>query len=339
LASAELCDDGDATNGDGCDNNCTPTGCGNGIASSGEGCDDGNAVDGDGCDTNCSASACGNGISAGREGCDDGNDTNGDGCDDNCSLTVCGNGVLTNGEACDDANRSDGDGCSALCAVEPLLIRSRPFEGAVAGCSAGGVRIQYGYDADHDGTLDDREVKNTDHVCSGAPGAASPAGPEAEEGEAGPAGLDTVSRLTRIVAGDETCAVGGVLVEFGRDRDRDGLLSDSEVEQRQTLCDATSPGSALFEIVPLDTGDAKCPSGGVSVRSGLDDGSEAGNGRLEADEVDSQRELCSSAPSVIIAAGEAGECGVRRVDGTASARWSIVALLLAAVTWMRRRRS
>ena len=39
----EECDDGDLQNGDGCDNNCTVTGCGNGILTDGEVCDDGGA--------------------------------------------------------------------------------------------------------------------------------------------------------------------------------------------------------------------------------------------------------------------------------------------------------
>jgi len=49
----ELCDDGNLTNGDGCDNNCTPTACGNGILTNGEQCDDGNLIPGDGCDATC----------------------------------------------------------------------------------------------------------------------------------------------------------------------------------------------------------------------------------------------------------------------------------------------
>ena len=51
--AGEACDDGNGTNGDGCDNNCTATRCGNGVVTRGERCDDGNVVDGDGCDSNC----------------------------------------------------------------------------------------------------------------------------------------------------------------------------------------------------------------------------------------------------------------------------------------------
>ena len=42
LEGTEQCDDGNLTNGDGCDANCTNTACGNGIATAGEACDDGN---------------------------------------------------------------------------------------------------------------------------------------------------------------------------------------------------------------------------------------------------------------------------------------------------------
>jgi cysteine-rich repeat protein len=114
----ETCDDGDAINGNGCDNNCRTTGCGNGLRTAGEACDDGNAIDGDGCDNNCTVTGCGNGIQSASEQCDDGNVVNGDGCDNNCTPTSCGNGVQTVGEGCDDGNQAAGDGCRADCTPE-----------------------------------------------------------------------------------------------------------------------------------------------------------------------------------------------------------------------------
>jgi trimeric autotransporter adhesin len=115
----EVCDDGNAINGDGCDNNCTVTACGNGVMTAGEGCDDGNQANGDGCDDNCTLTACGNGIMTAGEACDDGNQTNGDGCERTCTLTpaTCGNHLVDEGEACDDGNRSDGDGCDSNCTL------------------------------------------------------------------------------------------------------------------------------------------------------------------------------------------------------------------------------
>src|SRR5262249_55232149 len=49
----EQCDDGNLTDGDGCDSTCRKTGCGSGVVTAGETCDDGNLIDGDGCDSNC----------------------------------------------------------------------------------------------------------------------------------------------------------------------------------------------------------------------------------------------------------------------------------------------
>jgi large repetitive protein len=55
----EQCDDGNKVNGDGCENDCTPTKdnggdkCGDGIKGPTEQCDDGNTVNGDGCEADC----------------------------------------------------------------------------------------------------------------------------------------------------------------------------------------------------------------------------------------------------------------------------------------------
>ncbi|MBI5503179.1 MAG: DUF4215 domain-containing protein [Deltaproteobacteria bacterium] len=115
VAAGEACDDGNRSDGDGCDSNCTATGCGNGVVTGSEQCDDGNWVDDDGCDANCRPSGCGNGVAGAGEECDDGNLTSGDGCDANCTTSRCGNGVVAGGEACDDGNSVDGDGCDSNC--------------------------------------------------------------------------------------------------------------------------------------------------------------------------------------------------------------------------------
>ena len=94
------------------------TGCGNGIKEGAEQCDDGNAVNGDGCDNNCTITACGNGIKTAAEACDDGNTKNGDGCRANCTIEACGDGVKDPQEACDDGNTAAGDCCSPTCTFE-----------------------------------------------------------------------------------------------------------------------------------------------------------------------------------------------------------------------------
>ncbi len=140
----------------GCDGSptCTlpmPPGCGDGINNQGgiEICDDGNALAGDGCNGACqvepnwtcpAAGACARAFVCGDstinpgEVCDDGNAVDGDGCNATCTLqnpgfscvpgircvstTVCGNRRVEPGETCDDGNAAAGDGCSAACALE-----------------------------------------------------------------------------------------------------------------------------------------------------------------------------------------------------------------------------
>jgi len=128
----EVCDDGNTVSGDGCDANCTPTGCGNGIVTGTEQCDDGNTVSGDGCSETCQSEAatCGDGNEELPETCDDGNLISGDGCDANCTPTGCGNTIITSGEQCDDGNTISGDGCSSTCQSEVPECGDSQVEGA-----------------------------------------------------------------------------------------------------------------------------------------------------------------------------------------------------------------
>jgi cysteine-rich repeat protein len=90
--------------------------CGDGEIQLAEQCDDGNATDGDRCLNNCEIAVCGDGVTrAGVEQCDDGNSNNGDLCRNNCTLVTCGNNVLDSGEDCDDGNAQDNDRCPADC--------------------------------------------------------------------------------------------------------------------------------------------------------------------------------------------------------------------------------
>lgn len=109
--------------------------CGNGTIETGENCDDGNASDGDGCSAAClidegwycdgavpsvCTTICGDSIiGAPAESCEDGNDVNTDDCTNECQVAVCGDGILWDGvEVCDDGGTDAGDGCDATCAIE-----------------------------------------------------------------------------------------------------------------------------------------------------------------------------------------------------------------------------
>jgi cysteine-rich repeat protein len=149
VSGAEQCDDMNLINGDGCDNNCTTTACGNGITAGAETCDDSDTDAGDGCSATCTTEAgydctgtpstcitsCGDGVKAGTEACDDSGTAAGDGCSTTCTVEtgftctgsapsacspICGDGLIVTGELCDQGsgNQTGGDGCSAACLVE-----------------------------------------------------------------------------------------------------------------------------------------------------------------------------------------------------------------------------
>ncbi len=123
MTTGESCEDGNTSNGDGCNSSCSVesgwykdnmteqdkyyefyTQCGDGYAVRNEECDDGNSINTDSC-ISCHNAECGDGyLHSGVEACDDHNTVNGDGCDNNCTATACGNGIVTNGEECDDGN-------------------------------------------------------------------------------------------------------------------------------------------------------------------------------------------------------------------------------------------
>lgn len=117
INGADVCDDGNSADGDGCNATCmievgyacpTPgsacirvVNCGDGVVGAGESCDDRNTMVGDGCNAMCGvepgwscptagvacvAARCGDGFVAGNEECDDGNDTATDGCSATCGL-------------------------------------------------------------------------------------------------------------------------------------------------------------------------------------------------------------------------------------------------------------
>lgn len=78
------CADSDCNN----DSHCLP-GCGNNVREGNEQCDDGNVSNGDGCDATCLIEVvCGDTVVAGLEECDDGNLSSGDGCTAACRFDL-----------------------------------------------------------------------------------------------------------------------------------------------------------------------------------------------------------------------------------------------------------
>ena len=77
----------------------------------------------------------------------------------------------------------------------------------------------------------------------------------------------------------------------------------------QYLCNGAPGFSSLVSVEDVPPGQ-DCPAGGIAISTGLDDGAEgnavAGDGVLDADEVDSKQLICH---------GESGSAGVDGHDG------------------------
>jgi cysteine-rich repeat protein len=101
--------------------------CGDGIVALGEQCDDGNTTNGDGCNANCQnegLAQCGDGlINVLGEQCDDGNILDGDGCQADCTLPECNDGLDNDNDGeidaidlgCTDANDDSERSFSETC--------------------------------------------------------------------------------------------------------------------------------------------------------------------------------------------------------------------------------
>lgn len=199
-----------------------------------------------------------------------------------------GNGQLDDGEVtartelC--SGRAGAAGRAALTRTEAV-----PRGGA---CAEGGVRVLAGLDADGDGTLATAEATHTTVLCHADAGRAAAAPLLAIAGEApGPA-----------------CALGGTRISRGADLDGDGLLSDAEVTQTQTLCrgSAGATGTAarppLLAVATEPPGSA-CAMGGQRLASGVD---ADGNGVLDGAEV---------AATALVCQGAAGAAGAPGANG------------------------
>jgi hypothetical protein len=123
-------------------------------------------------------------------------------------------------------------------------------EAAGANCTTGGVKIEYGLDANNNGTLDVSEINATltKYVCNGAVGATGATGAQGPQGIQGVAGANgtngtngtngvdgknTLAKTTTEAAGSN-CTTGGVKIEYGLDANNSGTLDVSEVNASMT---------------------------------------------------------------------------------------------------------
>jgi hypothetical protein len=124
-----------------------------------------------------------------------------------------------------------------------VLVTPEP-EGA--SCAFGGQKIQTGADTDGNGVLDEDEVEYTHYVCNGE-------------------GLVSLVDPVELAPGSEQCEFGGILIRSGLDRDRDGVLDDSEVTDETPFCRAPYCGDRRFSVEPTMV----CPVDAAPYATGL----------------------------------------------------------------------
>lgn len=134
----------------------------------------------------------------------------------------------------------------------------------------------------------------------GERGEQGPEGDRGAQGDAGEQGEDGLKALIRldVEPRGEVCPTGGVWVLVGLDVNRDDLLSDDEVTDREVIChglrgpagngEGGGPG-VLIRLTELDPG-AACAAGGTRIEAGPD---LDGDGSLDDDEVDQSATLCN----------------------------------------------
>ncbi|QDG53712.1 hypothetical protein FIV42_24090 [Persicimonas caeni] len=241
---------------------------------------------------------------------------------------TAGDGTLGAGEvdstnyACNGTNGQDGaDGADGTNGHNSLS-RYTALPIGDANCANGGQMLEAGLDnADGGGTADDGvldagEVDSTSYICNGADGADGANGADGADGTNGYSSLVTT---TGLAVGDANCANGGVQFDAGLDNGdggeaaADGVLDAGEVDSTSYICngaDGADGSDSLTLTTPLATGDANCADGGTQIDFGLDngDGGEtAGDGVLDAGEVDSTTYVCN---------GAAGQDGSSQLSAT-----------------------
>ena len=222
-------------------------------------------------------------------------------------------------------------------------------EAAGTNCTTGGVKIEYGLDANSNGTLDVSEINATltRYVCNGATGAQGIQGLTGAQGiqgvagstgAAGAAGKNTLAKTTTEAAG-ANCTTGGVKIEYGLDVNSNGTLDVSEINTTLTryVCNgatgaqgvqgltgaqgiqgvagstgaAGAAGKNTLAKTTTEAAGANCTTGGVKIEYGLDANS---NGTLDANEINASltKYVCNGA---VGATGQQGPQGIQGLTG------------------------
>ena len=188
-------------------------------------------------------------------------------------------GAIAVGGCGDRGDLSDVSGAPNAQGIGNLQVVSVMIEAPGRDCTAGGSRVDFGVDSNHDGVLDPNEVISIEYECNTAPGGADSTG-----------SISLVSVVSEPAGA--RCQSGGNRLTSGIDRNRNAMLDPDEVTSTQYICNGSSGSSgisALVSLLPEPSGN-NCPAGGSRIASGPDLN---GNGRVDADELASTVYVCN----------------------------------------------
>jgi alpha-tubulin suppressor-like RCC1 family protein len=119
----------------------------------------------------------------------------------------------------------------------------------------------------------------------------------------------TLVRIEGVPRG-AACATGGVEILSGVDDDRDGVLDDTEVDQRELRCER--PDTVLVTRQADEPPGSHCEHGGTAVLTGTDDD---GDVFLDDEEVERTDYVCNAAPIAVRIRIEAEAPGANCANG------------------------
>lgn len=164
-------------------------------------------------------------------------------------------------------------------------------------CPEGGLLISTGKDTNENGQLDASEVEDKEVICDGDRGAAGRDGTDGTDGLDGTDGADgedgfnTLVEMSDIAPDPQgACYFGGTRIDTGLDTDRDGTLSESEIQHTRHVCSVHTNDRLTLVDHSLENPGSNCEHGGIKVQVGYD---EDGDKALAASEVDFTGYICN----------------------------------------------
>jgi hypothetical protein len=180
-----------------------------------------------------------------------------------------------------------------------------------ANCATGGVKIEYGLDANSNGILDAVEINATltKYVCNGATGATGPQGPAGATGSQGLQGIQGVAGPTGATGLQGSIGLTGPAGATGTQGPQ-GVAGTNGTN-------GTNGQNSLVKTTTESAG-ANCTTGGVKIEYGLDAN---GNGILDAGEINATltKYVCNGTTGATGVQGPAGATGAQGVAGPTGA--------------------